>query len=50
MLKMILMVPVIMACATGGTIGLIKVIRHFSSNLNWTEDPAGKTDSEDAER
>lgn len=30
MLKMLLSVPVIMACATGGTIGLIKLIQAFA--------------------
>ncbi|MCM1500516.1 MAG: hypothetical protein NC124_18800 [Clostridium sp.] len=32
MLKMIILVPVIMVCALGGTVGLIKLIKKFSPN------------------
>jgi len=32
LLKNLILVPVIMACATGGTIGLMKLIKRFSPN------------------
>lgn len=45
MLKMIAMVPVIMGCALGGTVGMIKAIKKFCPNR--FED--AKTGSEDRE-
>lgn len=35
-----LMVPVIMACALGGTIGMLKLIGHFFPNANKIEKKA----------
>lgn len=33
MLQTLVLVPVIMACALGGTVGLIKLIKKFSPNV-----------------
>lgn len=30
MLRQLVMIPVIMACAIGGTVGMLKLIKHFS--------------------
>lgn len=38
MLKTMLLVPVIMMCATGGTIGLIKLIKKFTPNGEFPKD------------
>ncbi len=39
MLKMILLVPVIMVCATGGTVGLMKLVKKISPNGELPKDP-----------
>ena len=50
MLKTIVLVPVIMACATGGTIGLIKLIKKFSPNGELPKDPIGRKLAEEDEK
>lgn len=42
MLKTIILVPVIMACAAGGTIGLMKLIKKFSPDGELPKDPIMK--------
>lgn len=35
-------VILIMACAIGGTVGILKLIKHFSPNGEFTKDPIAK--------
>lgn len=42
MLKTIILVPVIMTCATGGTIGLIKLIKKFAPNVELPDELVAK--------
>lgn len=39
MLKMIILVPVIMVCAAGGTVGLMKLIKKFLPNGVFPQNP-----------
>lgn len=48
MLKMIVLVPVIMVCATGGTVGLMKLIKKFSPNGELPKDPIVRKFEEEA--
>lgn len=38
-LKMLGMVALIIACATGGTVGIIKLIKHFMPGKELPKDP-----------
>lgn len=42
MLKMLIMVPVIMVCATGGTVGLLKIIKKITPGNGFPKDPITK--------
>ncbi len=50
MLKMIILVPVIMVCATGGTVGLMKLIKKFSPNGELPKDPIVRKFEEEAKK
>lgn len=50
MLKNIVLVPVIMACAAGGTIGVMKLIKKLFPGKEFPIDPITKKMREEAEK
>lgn len=44
------MVAIIMACATGGTVGFLKLIKHFTSGKDFPKDPVAKKLEEDGKQ
>lgn len=50
MLKMILSVPVIMVCALGGTVGILKVIKKITPGNDFPKDPLSRKLEEEREK
>lgn len=45
-LRQLGMVAIIMACAAGGTVGMLKLIRRFTKGKGFPEDPTAKEPDE----
>lgn len=44
------MVAVVMICALGGTVGLLKLIKHFTPGKDFPKDPLAKKLEENGEK
>lgn len=50
MLRMILSVPVVMACALGGTVGILKIIKKITPGDDFPKDPLSRKLNEEGEK
>ncbi len=50
MLKMIILVPAIMVCAAGGTVGLMRLIKKFSPDGSLPQSPIMEKLEEEAKK